>query len=592
MTFILLVIVALVAFVKISHLSNRITVLEKHLERSGLVDKISIGDTAQAEPLPKQHIEGQMSAVAHAMPTAQTTATPTAQTYQPAEPSAFTVWISENWLSKIGVLLILIGFGWFISYAFVHDWISPVGRVTLGMSVGIILLAVGAFRIVKNGVQGYTLITLGAALTMITIYAARIVYDFFTPTTALLFIFIIAASVVIISWRHDQEKLAVFGVLIGLSAPIFVRVSQLYIPELFIYLAVVSIASVWVAFVKGWGTVSIAAILGALVYTAPIMLAGNASMVTEADKTIVIVVTLLLALVYFAVNVLQVIRLKDAVKEDTAAVAMLNAILVTAVILGLVKEEFQSLLFVAWMIIFISGSLLVSVHTEKMRFFYIYASVAILFLGLATARQFDGPVLTIAFMLEAVIVTLITFLITKKLAPTASMAWLLLLPAVLTLPSLISTKWNAGVMHQDAAILSLMAVLLFTVGLFLMQLYKKEMHDEMIRTTYVMLNVIGAFFTCALIWLAAGALLESSVAVIASLSLYTIIGVTCYIAGTFTNSDPAKYFGAILVCVVVGRLLLIDVWLMSLAPRIVMFILIGILLVSTAFIGKTKGTDA
>ena len=42
---------------------------------------------------------------------------------------------------------------------------------------------------------------------------------------------------------------------------------------------------------------------------------------------------------------------------------------------------------------------------------------------------------------------------------------------------------------------------------------------------------------------------------------------------------------------VVAKLLLIDVWNMELALRIVTFVVIGILFVSTSFIGKSKRND-
>jgi hypothetical protein len=39
----------------------------------------------------------------------------------------FFEWIKEDWLMKLGALLLLIGFGWLASYAFLHNWIGPHG---------------------------------------------------------------------------------------------------------------------------------------------------------------------------------------------------------------------------------------------------------------------------------------------------------------------------------------------------------------------------------------------------------------------------------------------------------------------------------
>jgi uncharacterized membrane protein len=77
-------------------------------------------------------------------------------------------------------------------------------------------------------------------------------------------------------------------------------------------------------------------------------------------------------------------------------------------------------------------------------------------------------------------------------------------------------------------------------------------------------------------------------AVIVSLAVYTVVGIAAYLVGTFGSRNTVKYFGAVVLVLVIARLLIVDIWQMPLAPRIVVFIVIGILLVSTAFIGRKK----
>ena len=67
------------------------------------------------------------------------------QSSQPAVPLAqtgptsfekFSAWMKEDLLLKFGALLLLIGFGWLTTYAFLNNWIGPMGRITLGIIVG------------------------------------------------------------------------------------------------------------------------------------------------------------------------------------------------------------------------------------------------------------------------------------------------------------------------------------------------------------------------------------------------------------------------------------------------------------------------
>src|SRR3989344_8664376 len=45
----------------------------------------------------------------------------------------FVGWIKEDWLLKLGAMLLLIAFGWLTTYAFLNNWIGPMGRIALGI---------------------------------------------------------------------------------------------------------------------------------------------------------------------------------------------------------------------------------------------------------------------------------------------------------------------------------------------------------------------------------------------------------------------------------------------------------------------------
>jgi hypothetical protein len=79
---------------------------------------------------------------------------------------------------------------------------------------------------------------------------------------------------------------------------------------------------------------------------------------------------------------------------------------------------------------------------------------------------------------------------------------------------------------------------------------------------------------------------NTDTAVTICLIIYTIIGLIFYLKGQFKSSKTLRLYGAILLGFVVGRLLIIDVWKMALSGRITIFFLVGILLMSTAFLGR------
>jgi hypothetical protein len=88
------------------------------------------------------------------------------------------------------------------------------------------------------------------------------------------------------------------------------------------------------------------------------------------------------------------------------------------------------------------------------------------------------------------------------------------------------------------------------------------------------------------VWLISHSLLPDDVAVLVSLVLYTLFGIGLYVQGVGNKLPLSKTCGTVLIAMVVARLLLIDVWDMALAGRIITFFAIGALLMSTAFMRK------
>ncbi len=490
-------------------------------------------------------------------------------------------WFKENILLKIGVLMIIIGFGWFVSYAFTHNWIGPVGRITLGVIAGTILTFVGTMRLAKNLVQGNALTILGSALIVLTLISGTYIYGFFPPVVLLALVFIVSLYVTISAMAYSSEKLAIYGILVSLFAPQFSSVSMLPV-VLYLYLLIVSATTIWISVAKDWRNVSAIGITGVLLYTLKTVFGGVGQ---EEYKFIVLIIAYAIAVLYLLVNIWGLIKNKLQADQIDVYLSFFN----TAIILGftnsIVPTVYKSLIVSAWMLVYALSGFYVFQKTKKEKLFYIHALISVFLLAVATSIELSGPTLVIAFAIEASIIAVASFVVTNRVEVSEKMSLLLAVPFIMSLQSLVSSNWSKGVLHSDFTVLFVMAVILALLGVF----YKMNKREDSVGVkVYEVAFIASTFYVYALIWLSLHFLMDSDSAVFVSLFIYTVVGLGTHFAGIFKHNESMRKYGMFILILVVMRLVLVDVWKMELVLRVVTFIVLGVMFMSSAFISKSQ----
>ncbi len=496
-------------------------------------------------------------------------------------------WMRENWILKLGILMIIAGFGWFVSYAFVHNWIGPVGRITLGFILGAAVTVFGDIRMKKSNSQGAAFLILGSAIILVTVSAARFIHSYFNPFMALLIVFLTASYVTITAMRYNRINLAIVGVLMASIAPMFTNSAIDDVVNRFMYIFVVTISAIWVMFYKNWREVGATSALVVLVYSIIYGLMGNLGI----NEDVVLGLAYLLSLIFFVVNIVSICRFKDQANSSDMFMAVINSGLVILWTLSHVGEDIQSLMLAMWMIVFAAGSFVVFKYSGKLQFFYIYSLTAVVYLITATAIELDGSALVFAFIFESAVIAFMGYIVTSKVNIGERLSLLMIGPALMTLQSFDSYRWRDSFMHEDFALILCMGLVLLGVGTYFFMINRDDHPEEksgMVFRPYSIMMIAGSFYLFGLVWLTTGVIYEAAVAVMVSLAIYTIIGITSYFFGKKNDRVVYRNYGAFLLLVVVARLVFVDVWDMDLAVRIVTFILIGLLFVSTAFIAGKK----
>lgn len=496
----------------------------------------------------------------------------------------FISWIKEDWIMKLGAMLLLLSFGWFTIYAFLNNWITPLGLVAFGFIVGAFFILLGWWRINKYTNQGSIFIVLGSTTILLTIYAAREFYHYLSPLLALILMFISTVLVALASVKYKTFSLSLTSLILASIIPLLVNISSISYFSLFSYLLIVALGSIWVIFLTERHELTIVSFIIVTLYSLPHLL-----FFTE-DKRILLVFAFAFTTIFFITNTFGVLKLKDKKIIPYLITAAANGLFLISWITIAVQTNWRSLTITAWMIVFIVGAFLIFKITQKREPFYIYAGISIAMLAAAISAELKGATLMIAYTIESGIVSLIAYAILNDIKITERLTLLLIGPIFLSIGNINSNAWLTGVFNKNFFVILILALTFLGLGVFYGTKIKNTQNKE-IKQINRMLLIVGSIYVYILLWFSLHTgLKDNNIAVMISFSIYTIIGLICYFYGHVNEKRITKLYGGILVGFVVVRLILIDIWRMEVIGRIITFFLIGSILVSTAFL-KIKNNN-
>ncbi len=515
--------------------------------------------------------------------------------HKPDGMERFIAWLKEDWLMKLAGLLVILGMGWFVSYAIARDWIGESGRIALGLVVGAGVLALGRYRLMRVLEQGSILMFTGAVIMVLTLFAAREFYDMFTPTIALVLMFGISALLGLTSIVLKHQPLAIANVLLAGVAPLLTNAPLLSLNDRMLYLLILSVCAVGVAAVTGWRILPLLSLSIVCLYRMGFF--GNYRLHNEFDTGLVyayVFSALFLAVSILAMRVVRTVRIVDLLT------ALLSGIFLALWIFAGAREEWQSLLFVTWATVFAFGAFVATRFGAGIVYFYAYAGVAATFIGIATALELEGPTFTIAAICEAALVLWLGYRISQNARSIPILALPMAIPILLSFESIDSYSWSGHafctgsfgvvdvcsttlyerIFHEDAFILVLLTFVLYCFGAFFRaeRLQVAEAVRGIVRAAAQTAWIAAGLYTAILVWLVSHAISLGDIGTILALLTYTLVAGVLYFARDANEHGWQRYTAIALIVFVVGRLLIVEAWHMELLERVFIFLLVGTLL--------------
>ena len=568
-----------VLLVMVINLRGRVTELEKKIRQSG-------PQPAPGAP-PAAASAGAPAPVGAPAITASSPAAPIVPAAPIESENRFLAWLKENWLLKLGALLLLIGFGWLVSYAFLNNWIGPAGRIVLGLAAGALILILGWWRMRSFVTQGSVFVALGATVILLTTYAARIIYDFFTPGSALVLMFVVSAFVAFLSGIYSRKQLGVAAVGLAGFAPILAHSPTSDFVALFSYLLVVVLGATWIVAWKGFREIVLTAFIVVAIYSFPPLFG-----LSSANLPTLLLFAYLFAAIFYLTNTVGLLKLSGKAARADLLAAAGNALLLVVWVYRAAPNEWQSIVLSGWAAAFVFGAYLIFKGTQRKEPLLLYAAIGIGYIAAATAIELSGAALAIAYTLESAAVALALWGITRNVTLAQKSSLLLIGPAIISTNSIFGSEWQYGVFNKDFFVLAILSITFFSLA----ATFRKPAllaNSEETKSGNSALFVFGSIYAYVLLWLSLHAALPQSpdLAVMISLLVYTVIGIYAYLSGVAKDDKAIRAYGGVLLAFVVGRLLIIDVWQMELTGKIITFFIIGALLMSTAFLGRKKKTE-
>jgi uncharacterized membrane protein len=504
----------------------------------------------------------------------QPTALPEYRPLPASADSPFYLWLKQDFLVKIGALLLILALAWFVSYAFAHNWIGPVGRIMLGLLFGVGVLVLGMLRMPKSDSQGAIFTVLGSVVVIMTTAAAQYVYEMFPPIVALVIILLTVAYVAFVSLQYERSSLALSGLITALVAPFLINVSYYDPFLLMVYALAVVAGTLWVVWRLRAEMLTLAALIGVVAYT---------PLAYELDSVTTLLFAFVFTGIFFVTNIISLARrYTEWVSPVHVLTAVITGVYLTTMVLVAAPEEWVSAYLVLWSLVFAYGSYQVFIRTLNKIPFYIYAAVSVILLGTATAAETDGALLTIMLTLEVLVSIILLSRLSAHTKVLNIATALLCVPGLLTLEHIDSYRWHAGIPMDD-----LFALIIFTAALVVAGLVRREEQASgLLESGQRVLYSIAGIYTATMLWLVLHAVLSDMAATMFALIIYSVCGLILYITGRTEGDGAIKKAGVVVLGFVIVRLLLVDVWELDMAWRIITFLVIGLLFMSTAFLPK------
>jgi len=314
--------------------------------------------------------------------------------------------IGENLLSKIGIIVLVVGVAIGGKYAIDNDLISPTMRIVLGYILSLGLLGFALY--LKPKYHNFSAVLMSGAMAImyfITFFAYSL-YDLYSQATAFILMLVFTAATVFWALNYEKQVIAHIGLVGAYAIPFLLGGDSGQYSFLFTYMAVINFGILVISIRKYWKWL----FYNAFIFT---WLIYSGWMITKYQTALYFELALVFLSIFFLMFYLTFIVHKLIFKENIAAenvgLIMANSFIFYGFGYGILnaREGFDTYLGLFTVInagIHFVFALIVSrLKAVPREISYLLAALVLIFATIAVPVQLKGNWVTLVWTMEAVL---------------------------------------------------------------------------------------------------------------------------------------------------------------------------------------------
>ncbi|OFX22580.1 MAG: hypothetical protein A2033_02485 [Bacteroidetes bacterium GWA2_31_9] len=316
--------------------------------------------------------------------------------------------IGENLLSKIAIVILVLGIGFFVKFAIDNDWINEYGRVAIGVLSGGILI--GLAHYLRKSFAAFSSILVGGGIAVLyfTFGIAFHEYQLFSQAVTFVIMVFITIFAIIISLAYDRKELAVIAMLGGFGTPFFVSTGEGNYIVLFSYLIILNSGMLILSYFKNWYILNfIAFVFTSLIFGGWLFAKCPETLPYPPYKGALIFGTVFY-LMFFAMNIINNVKEKQQFKFYEIFILLSNTFFFFSAgifIFGNVMEARLQGIFTIILGVFNFVFAFVLFRNNKVdkNLIYFLIGLVLTFISLSAPIQLHGNYITLFWAAEAVL---------------------------------------------------------------------------------------------------------------------------------------------------------------------------------------------